>query len=118
MTNPVPDPSFWSWFLDYLWIPFITAVGGYMLWLERRFDKKADKEVIESNLKQIRETATAQIVQNEKTFIELFHKIEGNKDKIDEKATQILEKINSNHTALLLILAAKQDRRSTDKPNS
>jgi len=116
MDTPVSDPNFWSWFLYYLWSPFIAAAGGYMLWVERRLDKKADKEVMENSLKQIKESTTNQISQNEKTFVELFHKLEVNKDRIDEKTTQILEKINSNYITLLSILAAKQNRRSTDNP--
>lgn len=132
MATPVPDSDFWAWLLNYLWIPVTGAVGGYMTWLERRFRGKADKESVavfqkanEDRIKAIEtmaadafkktdEVLAKHMEQDRENFVALFQKVDGNKDLVNAKAELIIEKINTNHISLLQILAAKQDRRSTD----
>lgn len=117
----VPTSEFWSWLIDYFWVPLAGVAGVYMAWLESRFAGKASKEkveaiekIIDTYLKKIDEVIAKHIEQDRENFQSLFAKVDSNKDIINEKSGQIIEKINSNHVALLNILAAKQDRRSTD----
>lgn len=132
MAAPIPDPDFWSRVLDFIWIPTVGAVGAYMTWLEKRFRSKANKEqveafqkaseeriellekIAENAFKKTDEVIAKHIEQDRENFVELFRRVDANKDLVNIKAEQIIEKINSNHIALLQILAAKQDRRSTD----
>lgn len=118
-----PTTEFWAWLIDYFWVPLAAVVGIYMAWLERRFAAKASREkvetlekIVDTYLKKIDEVIAKHIEQDRENFQLLFAKVDSNKDIINEKSGQIIEKINSNHVALLNILAAKQDRRFTDIP--
>jgi len=115
MEAPLPDAGFWTWALNYLWIPAIGAIGGYVSWIERRLAKKASKEFVDEAFKKIDTILTKHIEQDRENFIALFAKIDANKDSVNDKFSDLKEKISINHLTLVQLIAAKQDRRSTDK---
>lgn len=81
-------------------------VVGVVIWLQKKFDKKADKQQVDKEVKEVKEEQSTQRSHIGK----LFDKLEEHSRRDEELAREVLSTMASNHAEVLRELGRKVDR--------
>lgn len=77
----------------------LAPVWGVTKWLDSRFDKKADKDLVNDELKRHRDY-----------FVKVFDKMEEHQISDSQHFTEIRELMHTHHSEILRELSRKEDR--------
>lgn len=83
-----------------------TPLVGAMIWLNKRFDKKADKHAVANSVQEVKTEQGIQRVH----IGNLFEKLEQHSRRDEELAREVLGQMASNHAEILRELGKKVDR--------
>lgn len=114
MVSPV-EPSTFNWFMDYIWVPASGAILAFATFITKKVSTKASKQSVEDGFRNLSTDLKTHIAQDRDNFIELFRKVELNKDNVNDKFDKIIEKMHDSETRILDALSRKADRRSIDR---